>query len=522
MKLFCSLMLLGILSVTVHAQVPGDAIAPEDIAFNTTYASRSIPKVTGKLLNMTPDDWQKVQITYILVTPFAHSQVTKTTAANADGTFNLQLDYPLPYQQIWFSVGDYFYAGLYANSDLDIQLDMTKIKAAKGVQFNGDGVHYGGTDGPLNTYLNNYILYRRPEQQQLINKISQLIYYSHTPVDSILPTYNGLCDSIKQIQDSYIATNPSPYDWILENERLSEYYGQICTKYLFKIMPDSLWQKIKKHKSYLVSNSSTAFYRCQSMYIGYQAGPKPASMIQLLDRNIQKTDSLLPSARADYLKLTMSYTSDLTEQMVELDHILNSMHTGWCMAIVKSQAARTITRVNEINATLAKATLAQASSGSPNPSFGKPLIETSFGASLFEAPDVKAADFMSKLVRAFPGKAIIIDRWATWCGACIGEMPHSKELQQQSKDLPVVFVYLCSIVNSTEDKWKSKVMEMEQPGVHILINEMLDADLSRYFAFSGYPGYAFIDKAGSYKPGAITWMSQIENKQALATLVTTK
>jgi hypothetical protein len=62
-------------------------------------------------------------------------------------------------------------------------------------------------------------------------------------------------------------------------------------------------------------------------------------------------------------------------------------------------------------------------------------------------------------------------------------------------------------------------MELKQPGVHILIDETLDADISNYFSFSGYPGHALIDKTGQYKPGAIESMSQIQNRDALATLI---
>jgi len=43
--------------------------------------------------------------------------------------------------------------------------------------------------------------------------------------------------------------------------------------------------------------------------------------------------------------------------------------------------------------------------------------------------------------------------------------------------------------------------------------------LSRNNQPHGYPGHAFISKAGQYKPGAIQWMSQIQDKNALAALI---
>jgi hypothetical protein len=63
------------------------------------------------------------------------------------------------------------------------------------------------------------------------------------------------------------------------------------------------------------------------------------------------------------------------------------------------------------------------------------------------------------------------------------------------------------------------VAELRQPGFHFLIDEKLDAEVSDYFSFNGYPGYALIDKDGHYRSGAIQWISTIENRDALAALI---
>lgn len=567
MRIFCLLFFLFSFSASIKSQVPVNTISLEDARFNEVYANRSIPLVTGKLRNVSAEEIKKLPITYTLVTPFSESQKRKTIYAYPDGSFKLELDYAFPYQQIWFRLGDIFYAGLYVNKDLLLELDLKKIKAVKEVSFNGDGVRYLGTDGPLNVYMNNYVLYKRSEQLQLSSNISGLPRSTQV-TDSLLSDYNKFSDSVKRIEDDYIATNPSPYSWILENERISNYYAQICVKYWGKTMDVAFWQKMNKHKSYLVSNNSAQFYSYMATYISTMPGGRaftswkdvavlpdlntaekaivdslrdsekmqPAypytpgnvkqwlkqlqpriqniALIRSLDKNIQRIDSLFSPAKADFIKFHLNMSRDLNEQKVALEHILRSMHTAWCTTVIKKEYLQTKDRIDEINKTLARSI-----NGTQHTSFGKPLLQTSFGASMYKASGIKAVDFLAKLKQSFPGKAIIINLWATWCAPCLGEMPHSKKLQEESKDLPVIFVYLCTIHSSTENKWKSKVLELKQPGIHFLIDETLDAELANYFSFSGYPGHAFIDKAGNYRPGAVKWMSDIENREMLNTLI---
>jgi thiol-disulfide isomerase/thioredoxin len=226
-------------------------------------------------------------------------------------------------------------------------------------------------------------------------------------------------------------------------------------------------------------------------YIDNLPGGAPLS----LDGRIQRLDSVFPPAQADFMKFRLAGSTDVSEQKTSMEHILGSMHTDWCIAVTKKERERTTAKLDEINKALTgsggdtASTSSTASTASTSLGkslvFGKPLADLPFGASLYKAEGIKAIDFIAKLKQNFPGKAIIIDRWATWCVPCLNEMPHEKVLEQASTSLPVVFVYLCTIINSSESKWKSKVVELQQPGIHFLIDETLDADLSSYFSFNG-------------------------------------
>lgn len=50
-----------------------------------------------------------------------------------------------------------------------------------------------------------------------------------------------------------------------------------------------------------------------------------------------------------------------------------------------------------------------------------------------QAPNKAAADWPS-------GKVVILEFWATWCGPCVGSIPHLNALAEQFKDKPVQFI----------------------------------------------------------------------------------
>lgn len=542
---------------------PVGVVAIEDPQFDAQFAQRTIPQVTGRLLHVSPQEIKETTITYTLVTLLG--QKTKTAHLAADGSFQLELDYPLPYQQIWVHFGELFYTSLYANKQLYVELDIPKLKAAgKEVAFMADGVRYLGEDGPLNEYMNEYILFKRAEQLALSSRVQQIPRSQHPVANEVLTAFTSILDSLKRIEAEFIATHPSPYAWLLENERLSELYSQISLHYWGHPMEPALFDQIKAHKTYLRSNSSMVFYMYLSTYFRHlfanrvtvswqdvarlsdlteeekaaidslrstetlspapaqrtqwtkQLGPRMRKMYQnrRVTQGIRWLDSLYSPARADIMKLQLNDSKDIAEQQAALEQILPSMTTNWCKVIAQKEYARTVEQVASVNRTLA------ASGDSPTAAgFESPLQQTDFGATLYKLSSMSGADFLAKLKQSFVGKAIVLDRWATWCVPCLQEMPHSKNLQQDAKDLPIVFVYVCTAQGSDEGRWKRKIAELELPGIHFFIDEALDAKLGQLFSFSGYPGYAFIDQKGVYKPGAITRLSAIKDKNALADLL---
>ncbi len=173
------LFLLG-LTTAVSGQTVPERISIEDKKFNNYFVKGNIPRVKGKIINLSPAAVSKTSIQYSIVTPFSQLQLKKTCGLNADGTFQLELDYPMPYQQIWIDVDSLFYTGVYANDNLFIELDAAVLKREKGAAFNSPGVKFLGPDGPLNVYTNNHVLFQRKKQLETGSAIQAILPVART------------------------------------------------------------------------------------------------------------------------------------------------------------------------------------------------------------------------------------------------------------------------------------------------------------------------------------------------------
>lgn len=115
-----------------------------------------------------------------------------------------------------------------------------------------------------------------------------------------------------------------------------------------------------------------------------------------------------------------------------------------------------------------------------------------------ESPKFNYPNINGKLVSLddLKGNLVYIDVWATWCGPCLAEVPHLKELTSdyESKDIKVVSISIDP--ESDYNKWEKMVKEKELKGIQLFSDKDWNSQFVKDYGIKGIPRFILLDKEG--------------------------
>lgn len=112
--------------------------------------------------------------------------------------------------------------------------------------------------------------------------------------------------------------------------------------------------------------------------------------------------------------------------------------------------------------------------------------------------DLNDAKYQGKslddILKKYKGKVVYLDFWASWCGPCKKEMPHSQKVKKEVQGKDVAFVYISTDKNAT--KWKAMIDQLQISGDHYRANPEVRNQIVQRFNLQYIPRYVLINKNG--------------------------
>jgi thiol-disulfide isomerase/thioredoxin len=110
------------------------------------------------------------------------------------------------------------------------------------------------------------------------------------------------------------------------------------------------------------------------------------------------------------------------------------------------------------------------------------------------APEAASNDLDGKAVKLsdHKGKVVVLDFWATWCGPCVGMIPHEREMVKKHEGKPFVFISVSG--DEKKEKLKDFLEKEKMPWTHWWTGE--DGGVVKKWNIRAFPTFYVVDCNG--------------------------
>lgn len=549
--------------------VPSEVFSLDDERMNAWAAQPMAPAViSGRILNLPPEQAAGVAISASLVALGPNSQVAQSVALQADGTFRLEIPATFPRQQLWVRIGRWFYGAVILTRDLRIEVDVAQ-RTAPGAGL-GAGINWGGTDGVVCAEVNRFLFgFERKRQLELDDSRRRVAM--DRGGESFSARLEKLTAMRTEMNRLLLTFGPEQAGWLLQNEIDADFFvavlrAAMSTKH--DLTKEPVWAELIRHPSFAVSNEQTDFYRTLGSYLQINYAPRRVELRDQLEAaravvaaaapDLQTafreatallgeaeagrgdagalktrvdllrqagllsplpmmaaaiktaTEGLLPPAKRELALLSL-----VPKESGEAEVVLAAMRRDatqvWLRTLLLEWTTGARERLAAINATLVRSSANRAVDA-----LGQPQSELPTGAKLYHLPGLSGQELLAGLRARFPGKALLLDFWGPWCSPCLEDLPASRRAHEALAGEPIEFVYLGS--RTTDGPWRRSIAELKLAGTHVLLETKQVDELMAFFGLGGFPGYAFLDRGGQHRPGVIRRFATTTPEQIRALL----
>lgn len=127
--------------------------------------------------------------------------------------------------------------------------------------------------------------------------------------------------------------------------------------------------------------------------------------------------------------------------------------------------------------------------------------------SLTDSSEISVGDLLNK----YKGSPIIIDHWATWCGACIYEIVEGENNTKIMEEKGVQFIYLSLDYMEDFNKSKQKAIDLKISDKAYILPKGYQTKYIKYLNISFIPRYILIDVEGNIKSADLARPRDISN-----------